>query len=99
MLNKNTYRFLGPTAMLIFGMSFFVGMYPRLKQLYFPAYHNTPCEEMCTICYEEGMPQGYLELPCHHKFHKVCIVEWVRTCCQHGRIPRCPMCRHPFFYI
>jgi hypothetical protein len=55
---------------------------------------------MCPICYEEGMPQGYVELPCHHthKCCKECITGWARNCYRGGITPGCPVCGLPFFY-
>ncbi|OQS01243.1 hypothetical protein ACHHYP_01490 [Achlya hypogyna] len=47
----------------------------------------------CAICLEEGHSKALVfELPCAHRFHQDCILEWFDT--QHT----CPMCRTEAFY-
>ncbi|KFV13263.1 E3 ubiquitin-protein ligase Praja-2, partial [Pterocles gutturalis] len=46
-------------------------------------------QESCTICCSEYMKDEIItELPCHHLFHKSCIILWLQNS------GTCPVCRH-----
>lgn len=42
----------------------------------------------CPICQDEMTPEDEFSLKCSHKFHRACLISWVRT----GH-DTCPMCR------
>uniref|UniRef100_A0AC35TVX7 RING-type domain-containing protein n=1 Tax=Rhabditophanes sp. KR3021 TaxID=114890 RepID=A0AC35TVX7_9BILA len=51
-------------------------------------------ESQCTIClsyfgYKDTDPEAeIIELPCKHKFHSECVLEWFK------KADACPLCRH-----
>ncbi|XP_068858726.1 E3 ubiquitin-protein ligase Praja-2 isoform X1 [Aphelocoma coerulescens] len=46
-------------------------------------------EQCCTICCSEYVEGEIItELPCHHLFHKPCVILWLQ------RSGTCPVCRH-----
>jgi hypothetical protein len=46
-------------------------------------------EEMCSICLDEfEHREKILKIKCGHKYHKACIMNWLK------RDTRCPMCRY-----
>jgi hypothetical protein len=48
-------------------------------------------DETCPICLETGQ-EPWVELICHHKFHRHCIHQYITGTVY---IPTCPMCRGP----
>ncbi|MDD9952383.1 MAG: RING-H2 finger protein [Zetaproteobacteria bacterium] len=66
---------------------------PRLQQVEAACTLVDPCQDApqeCVICYEDILdtPEGAdgLQLPCHHAFHKDCILPWLHT---HNTCPTC----------
>lgn len=51
-------------------------------------------EEECSICLTDGKEgdSEFIKLSCDHKFHKKCIINWIRT---PGVEQVCPLCRKP----
>ncbi|CAF1225611.1 unnamed protein product [Rotaria sordida] len=47
-------------------------------------------DEKCSICLKEFQLNLTTELPCHHKYCKICIIEWLKL------VNSCPMCRIEF---
>ena len=53
---------------------------------------ETPECETCTICQEPmelGKGGEQCGLPCHHTFHKACVIPWLST----NQNQTCPTCR------
>ena len=50
-------------------------------------------DEDCPICYENNNEKNWVELPCRHKFHNECILEWLKI----KNI--CPVCRQEFYNL
>ncbi|CAJ1336364.1 unnamed protein product [Effrenium voratum] len=50
---------------------------------------EVPADTECPICLgcEDSLLGSWRELPCSHRFHEECLLEWI------GRKPRCPLCR------
>ncbi|CAF0727245.1 unnamed protein product [Adineta steineri] len=52
-----------------------------------PSINNFKSDEKCSICLKEFELNSTTELPCHHKFCKNCIIQWLNL------VNSCPMCR------
>ena len=50
-------------------------------------------DEDCPICYENNKDKKWAELPCSHKFHNECILEWLKI------KNLCPFCRQEFYNL
>ncbi len=62
----------------------------RQKQIILPnpiILNNLQTEE-CSICMDLDNTKAWIILPCGHKFHNSCIVQWLNT------QQTCPICRH-----
>jgi hypothetical protein len=62
----------------------------RQKQIILPnpiILNNLQTEE-CSICMDLDNTKAWIMLPCGHKFHNSCIVQWLNT------QQTCPICRH-----
>ncbi|NXS57562.1 PJA2 ligase, partial [Brachypteracias leptosomus] len=59
-----------------------------LPQIIMTDGHNGQ-EQSCTICCSEYVRDEIItELPCHHLFHRPCVILWLQTS------GTCPICRH-----
>ena len=47
-------------------------------------------DEKCSICLKEFQLNSTIELPCHHKYCRNCIIQWLNL------VNTCPMCRIEF---
>jgi hypothetical protein len=47
----------------------------------------------CPICANELEQDVFKLKACSHLFHKECITQWVRTCNNNFKTPKCPLCR------
>lgn len=53
-----------------------------------PIILNNLQTEECSICMDLDNTKAWIMLPCGHKFHNSCIVQWLNT------QQTCPICRH-----
>ncbi len=51
----------------------------------------------CAICFDSlDCDTTVHRLPCHHWFHKDCIIQWSGVQAAKQEVPTCPLCRNPF---
>jgi hypothetical protein len=52
--------------------------------------NNFHSDEKCSICLKEFQLNSTIELSCHHKYCRNCIIQWLQL------VNTCPMCRIEF---
>ncbi len=85
------YFIIGALLCMIMTCIYFPKQVPRqirIITLPNPIILNNLQTEECSICMDLDNTKAWIMLPCGHKFHNSCIVQWLNT------QQNCPICRH-----